>query len=81
MNKKQIEAVMRISEAALSNKPKISLIHGPPGTGKSKVVVNIVAQILLKGPDTKILVSAPSNAAIDEIVLRLLDIRSKLNCK
>ncbi|XP_033210401.1 ankyrin repeat domain-containing protein 11-like isoform X2 [Belonocnema kinseyi] len=79
LNKKQIEAVMRISEAALSDKPKISLIHGPPGTGKSKVIVNIVAQILLKGPGTKMLLCAPSNAAIDEIVLRLLGIRSSLN--
>lgn len=72
---------MRISEAALSDKPKISLIHGPPGTGKSKVIVNIVAQILLEGPGTKMLLCAPSNAAIDEIVLRLLGIRSSLNCK
>ncbi|XP_051154266.1 probable helicase senataxin isoform X2 [Leptopilina boulardi] len=81
LNERQIEAVMRISEAALTEKPLISLIHGPPGTGKSKVIVNIVIQILFKNPNAQILVCAPSNAAVDELALRLSQIRSNLEFK
>lgn len=85
LNPKQMEAVYRVTETVLKKEAKLCFIQGPPGTGKSKVIVNLVTQIL-HGEHTnrkslRILVCAPSNAAIDEIVLRLLDIRSKLKKK
>lgn len=85
LNPKQIEAVYRVTETVLKKEAKLCFIQGPPGTGKSKVIVNLVTQIL-HGEHTnrkslRILVCAPSNAAIDEIVLRLLEIRSKLKKK
>ncbi|KAM0736268.1 putative helicase senataxin [Formica fusca] len=85
LNPKQMEAVFRVTETVLKKEAKLCFIQGPPGTGKSKVIVNLVTQIL-HGEHTnrkslRILVCAPSNAAIDEIVLRLLDIRSKLKKK
>ncbi|KAK1130695.1 hypothetical protein K0M31_018809 [Melipona bicolor] len=83
LNEKQMEAVHRITKAVIQRDPKLCFIQGPPGTGKSKVIVNIVSQILYgnnrytnNGNSFKILVCAPSNAAIDEIVLRLLNIRT-----
>ena len=83
LNTRQLEAVSRITKAVSENNPKICLIRGPPGTGKSKVIVNIITQ-LLYGSDTKfiesgkkILVCAPSNTATDEIVLRLIKIQNK----
>lgn len=57
----------------------------PVGTGKSKVIANLVTQILygdaryVNRKMMRILVCAPSNAAIDEIVLRLLDIRQSVS--
>ncbi|XP_072750028.1 uncharacterized protein Setx isoform X2 [Anoplolepis gracilipes] len=85
LNPKQMEAVFRVTETVLKKEAKLCFIQGPPGTGKSKVIVNLVTQILY-GEHTnrkslRILVCAPSNAAIDEIVLRLLNIRSKLKKK
>ncbi|XP_012270150.1 probable helicase senataxin [Orussus abietinus] len=85
LNPKQLEAVSRVTEAIIQKEPKICLIQGPPGTGKSKVIINIITQALY-GDDRykngknslKILVCAPSNAAIDEIVLRLLAIRASI---
>ncbi|XP_008551661.1 uncharacterized protein LOC103574088 [Microplitis demolitor] len=83
LNDKQREAVMSITSAVLERTPKICLVEGPPGTGKSRVIVNIVTEIMYgqnryKNNDRRrILVCAPSNAAIDEITLRLMDIRSK----
>jgi predicted DNA helicase len=43
----------------------VSLIHGPPGTGKTKVIKEIILQCLKKGE--KILVTAFSNAGCDNI--------------
>ena len=48
-----------------------ALIHGPPGTGKTKTLVGAVSALLLCTPKPRILVCCPSNAAIDELALRL----------
>ncbi|XP_012141284.2 putative helicase senataxin isoform X1 [Megachile rotundata] len=88
LNKKQCEAVYKVTEAVVQKVAKLCFIQGPPGTGKSKVIVNIVTQILYGNnryvnnkSSLRILVCAPSNAAIDEIVLRLLEIRSNIKNK
>ncbi|KAG7206097.1 hypothetical protein KM043_003491 [Ampulex compressa] len=84
LNPKQLEAVLKVAEAITQKEAKLCFIQGPPGTGKTKVIVNIINQILYGGNGCKnktslrILVCAPSNAAIDEIVLRLLSIRSTI---
>ncbi|KAK0090685.1 hypothetical protein PV325_008022 [Microctonus aethiopoides] len=87
LNPKQLEAVLRITHTVIQRVPKISMIQGPPGTGKSKVIVNIITEILYGAnryqnkTHPRILVCAPSNAAIDEIVLRLLAIRANFQPK
>ncbi|KYN31774.1 putative helicase senataxin [Trachymyrmex septentrionalis] len=85
LNSKQLEAVFRVTNAVIKKEAKLCFIQGPPGTGKSKVIVNLVTQILYGGCQDKkslrILICAPSNAAIDEIVIRLLHIRSILKQK
>ncbi|CAL7938974.1 unnamed protein product [Xylocopa violacea] len=85
LNTKQMEAVCKVTKTVVQRDTKLCFIHGPPGTGKSKVIVNIITQILYgnnrytsNGSSFKMLVCAPSNAAIDEIVLRLLNIRSSI---
>ncbi|KAG5320692.1 SETX helicase, partial [Pseudoatta argentina] len=85
LNSKQLEAVFRVTNAVIKKEAKLCFIQGPPGTGKSKVIVNLVTQILYGACQDKkslrILICAPSNAAIDEIVIRLLHIRSILKQK
>lgn len=49
----------------------ILLIHGPPGTGKTRVLVEIIYQAFHKGET--VLVSAPSNAACDHLVECLVE--------
>lgn len=49
----------------------VALLHGPPGTGKTSTLVGAISALLLCCPAPRVLVCAPSNAAVDELVLRL----------
>ncbi|KAJ1948688.1 hypothetical protein EC988_005075, partial [Linderina pennispora] len=46
----------------------VALVHGPPGTGKTQAVVEIVRQLARNG---RVLVCAPSNLAVDTLAERL----------
>lgn len=60
---------------ALSSK-NVFLLHGPPGTGKTTTVVEIILQEVKHG--SKVLACAASNIAVDNIVERLFPYRLKL---
>ena len=47
------------------------LVHGPPGTGKTTVLVEIIRQAAAQGK--RILATAPSNVAVDNMLEKLLD--------
>jgi hypothetical protein len=65
LNEVQREAV----QFAMSARD-IGLIHGPPGTGKTTAVVEVIRQAIRRGK--KVLACAPSNLAVDNIFERLL---------
>ena len=48
----------------------VAVVHGPPGTGKTTVLVEVVRQGVALGH--KILASAPSNVAVDNMLEKLL---------
>ncbi|KDD73365.1 AAA+ ATPase, partial [Helicosporidium sp. ATCC 50920] len=54
-------------------RPDLALVHGPPGTGKTTTLVEIIAQHALRGH--KVLACAASNVAVDNLVERLAAVR------
>ncbi|MCB5189465.1 AAA domain-containing protein [Methylobacillus arboreus] len=63
INASQLQAV----EQAFSS--QISLIEGPPGTGKTQTILNIIANILLQQKTVAIL--SNNNAAVDNVYEKL----------
>jgi len=51
------------------NTTDFMVIHGPPGTGKTTTLVNCIKQ--LPFDELPVLVCAPSNAAVDHLVIKL----------
>ncbi|KAL9108005.1 MAG: hypothetical protein Q9187_008353, partial [Circinaria calcarea] len=48
---------------------EIALIHGPPGTGKTYTIIELILQLLQQ--KLRVLVCGPSNISVDNIVERL----------
>jgi hypothetical protein len=49
----------------------IAIIHGPPGTGKTTTVVEVIRQAIARGD--KVLAMAPSNTAVDNLLEKLIE--------
>ncbi|WPH02422.1 DNA polymerase alpha-associated DNA helicase A-like protein [Acrodontium crateriforme] len=64
LNESQQEAI----RFALASR-EIALIHGPPGTGKTHTLIELILQLLDR--NQRILVCGPSNVSVDNIVERL----------
>lgn len=65
LNESQQQAV----DFALSAQD-LAIIHGPPGTGKTTTVVELIRQAVLNG--NRVLACAPSNTAVDNLLERLV---------
>jgi len=71
LNESQQQAV-----SAITQNEQITIVHGPPGTGKTTTLIEAIIQLINNGE--KVLVSAPSNTAVDNIAKGLLQQGVKL---
>jgi superfamily I DNA and/or RNA helicase len=71
LNESQREAV----EFALAAED-IAIIHGPPGTGKTTTVVELIVQAVKRGD--VVFACAPSNTAVDNLLEKLIDHRQNV---
>nr|XP_034958105.1 probable helicase senataxin isoform X1 [Zootoca vivipara] len=70
--------------------PKVCLIHGPPGSGKSKTILGLLYCIFIERPGkrnsvqskikNRVLLCAPSNAAVDDLMKKII-LMFKENCQ
>ena len=67
LNASQQQAVLAITAGKTPS--LISLVQGPPGTGKTSTVIELIRQAVAR--NEKVLVCAPSNVAVDNILHRL----------
>ena len=65
MNVSQRDAIVHALSAN-----DLAIIHGPPGTGKTTTVVEVIRQLVARGE--RVLACAPSNTAVDNLLERLL---------
>ncbi len=67
LNPSQRAAVEKIVAAN-----ELAIVHGPPGTGKTTTLVQAIRALIEKG-EGRILVTAPSNTAVDLLTEKLSD--------
>lgn len=70
-NPEQLQAVLNVAGKGSWDNHCPYVIFGPPGTGKTTTVVESILQVFHASKTNKILVSANSNAACDEVAKRL----------
>ncbi len=67
----QLDEKQRAAVDAGIRSGDIALIWGPPGTGKTRTLVEVVRQRVVRGE--RVLCTAPSNTAVDNLGIRLAD--------
>ncbi|KAG5368513.1 DNA polymerase alpha-associated DNA helicase A [Yarrowia sp. C11] len=65
LNASQVEAVQHSVGSA-----QVTVVHGPPGTGKTHTLVEIIRQLVQK-KGQRVLVCGPSNISVDTLLERL----------
>jgi energy-coupling factor transporter ATP-binding protein EcfA2 len=74
-NKKLNESQQQAVAKVIQNNG-ITILHGPPGTGKTTTLVEAVLQLIKNGE--KVLIAAPSNTAVDHFAKTLIQKGVKL---
>ena len=70
LNSQQKQAVVEILRGEGAKLPYI--IDGPPGTGKTKTLIESILQIFKNFPKANILVATATNSAADNILMKLI---------
>lgn len=65
----QLNDSQKLAIASCVDAEEVEVIHGPPGTGKTTTLVELIAQLVKQ--NKRLLVAAPSNTAVDNIGMRL----------
>ena len=67
---KHLNDSQRAAITAIIHNERMTIVHGPPGTGKTTTLIEAIMQLVKAGE--KVLVAAPSNTAVDNIAKGLI---------
>ena len=67
LNETQLQAISFALRAE-----QLALIHGPPGTGKTTTMAELIVQLAILHPNARILVCGASNLAVDNLLERVV---------
>ncbi len=70
------DAKRRAVEAALCSQDFI-LVDGPPGTGKTAFIAELVAQTLVADPGARVLLASQTHVALDNALMRITEVNSE----
>ncbi|WP_457755069.1 IGHMBP2 family helicase [Thermovibrio ammonificans] len=65
----RLNETQRLAVSRALGSPDFFLIHGPPGTGKTSTITELIVQLVKRGE--KVIATADSNIAADNILLNL----------
>ncbi len=68
----KLNATQQVAVTKIIQANELAIVHGPPGTGKTTTLVQAI-KMLIKAGEKRVLVTAPSNAAVDLLSERLAD--------
>ncbi len=66
----ELDAAQREAVDHVLHTLPVALLHGPPGTGKTRCLVEVIRQLVARGQ--RVLAVAASNVAVDNLVERLV---------
>ncbi|MEO8413979.1 MAG: AAA domain-containing protein [Ginsengibacter sp.] len=69
-NNQELNASQQLAVHSILQNQDLTIVHGPPGTGKTTTLVEAIVQLVKRGE--KVLVSAPGNTAVDHIAKGLI---------
>lgn len=72
----QLNESQKLAVNGMLESEGLTIVHGPPGTGKTTTLIEGILQLIKDGK--RILVTAPSNAAVDNVAKGLLNFGVKI---
>lgn len=60
--------------------PDLIVIHGPPGTGKTRLIVELIRQEVARDPRAKVLLASQTHVALDNALEKILNSDDDLQC-
>ncbi|MGA9314058.1 MAG: AAA domain-containing protein [Solirubrobacteraceae bacterium] len=74
----ELDEPKRTAVSAALGSHDLLLVEGPPGTGKTTFITEVILQHLARHPDERVLVSSQTNAALDNVLERLITAEPQL---
>lgn len=66
-----LDSSKRAAVISALTSPDVLIVEGPPGTGKTRFIVGLIAEELLRNPKIRILLASQTHIAIDNALERL----------